>query len=190
MASLLYIHGFLSSPLSAKAQKVKRWLYENRPDIHFLCPQLNPYPDECYHCLTDVVENTPGPIYLMGSSMGGFWATCLVERYDLSAVLINPAVDVLQLMPAYIDQTLTNYHHQASYCLTQMHLQQLARYVVPSVLRKNNYWLFVQTGDEVLNYKLALERYDGCRHSIEAGGDHSFQGFERHIGDAIDFFDV
>ncbi|MBX2809217.1 MAG: alpha/beta hydrolase [Cellvibrionaceae bacterium] len=189
MASLLYIHGFLSSPLSAKAQLVKQWLHQQRPDIDFLCPQLSPYPDDCYQCLTALIARTPGSIYLMGSSMGGFWATCLAERYDLPAVLINPAVDVLELMPAYMDQTLKNYHHQATYWLTASHLQQLSRYAAASVLRKSNYWLVVQTGDRVLDYQRALEKYRQCKHTVEPGGDHSFQGFERYIEPAIDFFE-
>ena len=189
MASLLYIHGFLSSPLSTKAQQVKHWLGQYRPDIDYRCPALTPYPDQCAAALTDIVHQAKGPIYLIGSSMGGFWATWLAEQHPCKAVLVNPAVDVLGLMPAYLNQDLNNYHNEHSYRLNPQHLQQLKRYIVDSPQRREQYWLLVQTGDKTLDYRLAVEKYTGCRQTVEPEGDHSFQGFERLIPQLIDFFE-
>ncbi len=187
MATLVYIHGFLSSPLSYKALQVKEWLLQYRPDIDYYCPQLTPYPDQCAQTLTTLIEQSKKPVYLMGSSMGGFWATWCAERYALKAVLINPAVDVLDLLPEYLNIELKNYHNDETYYLTEHHLQQLASYQYKKLKNLAHYWLLAQTGDETLDYRLAVEKYKGCFQTIEEGGDHSFQQFERFISDAITF---
>lgn len=155
------------------------------------CPSLTPYPDECAQVLQSIVEQAKAdkdPIYVMGSSMGGFWATYLAERYDLPAILINPAVDAMNLMPRYLHQTLPNYHTDAVYYLKTDDLAQLSRYDSPIIHRHNNYWLLVQTDDETLDYRLAVAKYQQCRQTVEQGGDHSFQHFERFHAQAIDFF--
>jgi len=202
MSTLLYIHGFLSSPLSHKAQSMQRWLTLHRPDIEYICPLLTPYPDECASTLVAIVEqkleeqqvggqalSDDNTLYLMGSSVGGFWATYLAERYNLPAVLINPAVDAVNLLPAYIGQALKNYHTDDTYCLKADDLQALSRYDTATVRRHDNYWLFAQEGDETLDYRLAVSQYQQCRQTIEPSGDHSFQGFDRFHGDAIKFFE-
>lgn len=194
MTSLLYIHGFLSSPLSAKAQQVKQWLTLNRPDIFYHCPQLPPYPNPCASILDGLVENIVDKgqgenIYLMGSSLGGFWATWLAERYQLKAVLINPAVSIEVLMPDYIDIELKNCHHSDSYRLVEQDFKDLLAYQVDKLKVLKNYYLLAQTGDETLDYRLAVERYRGCHQFIEKGGDHSFKGFERFIPQALHFFE-
>ncbi len=121
--------------------------------------------------------------------MGGFWATWLAERYCLKAVIINPAVNVDELMPAYLGKHLKNYHHDESYWLTREHLQALHAYRIEHIKQPANYWLFVQTGDETLDYRLAVEKYRGSQQTIELGGDHSFQHFERHIESALQFLE-
>ncbi|MGS2717414.1 YqiA/YcfP family alpha/beta fold hydrolase [Eionea flava] len=193
MPTLLYIHGFLSSPLSYKAQSLQRWLQTNRPDIRFCCPLLTPYPNECAKSLEKIVEtalDSDEPIYLAGSSLGGFWATYLVAKYHLPAVLINPAVDALNLLPNYINQPLANYHTDDTYCLQEDDLVALSRYDTPIIQHTAAYWLLVQTGDETLDYRLAVEKYRQCRQTIEPGGDHSFQGFERFYADIMMFFET
>jgi hypothetical protein len=197
MASLLYIHGFLSSPMSAKAQQMQCWLKQYRPDIAFYCPQLPPYPKQCASILDDLiaviradsVEKNKQPIYLMGSSLGGFWATWLAERYGLPAVLINPAVDIEKLIPSYLGVELKNYHNADTYRLDEKDFDDLLSYRVDKLKSVENYWLLAQTGDETLDYLLAEEHYKGCYQLIEQGGDHSFQNFDRLIPQAINFFE-
>ncbi len=192
MHTLLYIHGFLSSPESFKAQQVKEWLTLHRPDIEYCCPALTPHPEECAQTLISMVQLIRArqqPLYLMGSSMGGFWVTYLAERFNLPAVLINPAVDVLGLMPKYVDIPLKNYHNDETYQLNSDDLKALARYDTPTIKRHKNYWLLVQTEDETLDYRLAVNKYQGCRQTVEQGGDHGFQDFSRFHEPSIDFFE-
>jgi len=188
MPALIYIHGFLSSPLSHKAQQVGEWLGESRPNIVYHCPMLSAYPGEVQNSLEQLVESLlPEPVYLMGSSMGGFWATYLAEKYDLPAVLINPAVKPTSLMPKYVGLPLKNYHTEDTYTLGSRDIETLAKLEVHAPQRLNNYWLLSQTGDETLNYKLGVDYYQGCRQTIEEGGDHGFERFERFIPAALEF---
>lgn len=188
MAALLYIHGFLSSPLSFKAQQTREWLAANYPHIDFHCPQLPPYPAQTQNILESLVENLlPQPLYLMGSSLGGFWASWLAEKYDLRAVLINPAVRPQDFMPSYLEVDLKSYHTDDSYRLNSGHIDEIIAVDIP-ITRKANYWLLVQTGDETLDYRQAVQKYAGCKQTIEEGGDHAFQGFERYLEDSIKFF--
>ncbi len=188
MAALLYIHGFLSSPLSFKAQQTRNWLALHYPHISFHCPHLPPYPAETQHLLEAKVESLfPQPVYLMGSSLGGFWATWLAEKYDLRAVLINPAVRPQAFMPAYLNIDLKSYHTDDSYRLNARHINEIVAADIP-VTRTANYWLLVQTGDKTLDYRHAVDKYAGCKQTVEQGGDHAFQGFERYLDDSIKFF--
>lgn len=189
MATLLYIHGFLSSPLSFKAQQTKQWLSEHRPDINYLCPQLTPYPNECYTVLNELIENCDGDIYLVGSSMGGFWADYFSEKHQLKAVLVNPAVEALQLMPKYVGQLLKSYHSETHYVLSEAHIAALKPFASHTITTPENIWLMVQTGDETLDYTAAVKRYPNCKQTIEQGGNHSFEQFDRHLADIIDFFE-
>ncbi len=191
MPALVYIHGFLSSPRSSKALNVEQWLKRQRPEIRYYCPFLSPYPNEVQECLESLVESLlPQPVYLMGSSMGGFWATYLVEKYNLRAVLINPAVRPFEHMPAYIGKTLKNFHTDHTYCLQPAHIDELAKADVAQVTRSENYWLMVQTGDETLDYRQAVEKYRDCGQLVEPGGDHSFQNFEKWIPEAVTFLET
>ncbi len=197
MASLLYIHGFLSSPMSAKAQSMQQWLKLHRPDIAYYCPQLPPYPKPCATILGDLISAITSdngdkpmlPLYVMGSSLGGFWATWLAECYRLQAVLINPAVDIDKLMPSYLNVELKNYHHADTYRLDEKDFNDLLSFQRGKLANLENYWLLAQTGDETLDYRLAQERYKGCHQTIEQGGDHSFQNFENLIPQIINFFE-
>jgi len=189
IASLIYIHGFLSSPLSAKAEITRKWLLKNRSDIAFYCPQLPPYPNETKRILKNLVEDVlPQTVYLMGSSLGGFWATYLAEKYNLPAVLINPAVSPQDFMPRHLNLDLKSYHTDDTYHLQAHHIDEIMAADLP-LTRHNNYWLLVQTGDETLDYRDAVKKYTHCKQTIEEGGDHSFQGFENHLENIVGWFE-
>ena len=190
MPALIYLHGFLSSPASHKAQQVQAWLEQSRPDLDYHCPLLSPYPQQTQQLLEQLVESLlPEPVYLMGSSLGGYWASYLAEKYDLRALLINPAVQPSLFLPKYIGVELQNYHTDERYLMTEAHAQQLRDVDTPQIKRRDNYWLLVQTGDETLDYRLAVKKYHGCQQHVETGGDHSFQGFENLLPAAIEFLE-
>ncbi|MFD1217373.1 YqiA/YcfP family alpha/beta fold hydrolase [Microbulbifer celer] len=190
---LIYLHGFLSSPQSYKCQLLKQWLQQERPDVIFYTPLISPYPGEAAeslgHLLEELVRTHNGPVGLAGSSMGGFWSTWLAEQHGLPAVLINPAVHPARLMPKHLEQDLQPYSGELqTYRLRQRDVDTLLELEqsLPTPL-EGRYWLLAQRGDETLDCREAEQFYRGQRHTIEEGGDHSFQGFARHMSALVDF---
>ena len=188
MSTLLYIHGFLSSPGSHKAQLTQQWLARHRPDIRYLCPYLSPYPEQTERQLTEIVDSVGvDELGLVGSSLGGFWSTWLVERYGMKAVIINPSVAPHRLVDRVEDQPQHNYHTDDTYIMRAEHGEQFRQRYPQQLQHKHCYWLLAQTGDETLDYREAEQRYQGCLQTIEQGGDHAFQGYETKIPAVIDF---
>lgn len=188
MPTLLYIHGFLSSPQSHKAQQTQKWLSYHRPDWLFSCPFLSSNPAEAKEELDGLMATLGSEVYLMGSSLGGFWATYLAEKYGLRAVLINPAVRAHRHFADLVGKPLKHYHTGQSVTLSDRDLAVLEA-VDPPIADADRYWLLVQTGDETLDYRHAVAKYLGCRQTVEAGGDHSFAGFEGWLPELIQFFE-
>ncbi|NHN37091.1 esterase YqiA [Pseudomaricurvus alcaniphilus] len=188
MAAIVYIHGFLSSPGSVKAEQTRAWLREQRPDVRYYCPYLSPYPEQTQTQLLDLLATIDDPdIGLIGSSLGGFWSTWLVEKLGLRAVLINPSVSPHLLIERVKDIPQHNYHTRDSYVMTSAHAAQF-RALEPEVLQyPQHYWLLAQEGDETLDYRQAVRRYRGCRQTIEPGGDHAFQGYVDKLPAIVEF---
>ncbi len=187
--ALIYIHGFNSSPASLKSCQTAEWLSLHHPDIPFHCPRLNNEPEKAIRQLQALIESVKRPVGLVGSSMGGYYATWLAEQYSLRAVLVNPAVKPYELMLDYLGEN-ANYHTGERYVLEQKHVEEVRRLEVQTPLHREYYWVLLQTEDEVLDYRQAEARYDGCRMTIEQGGDHSFQHFERFLADIFDFLQL
>lgn len=190
MALVLYIHGFLSSPLSQKAQQTEAWLAQNHPQIKFVCPQLSSYPKEAQMQLLQAIEPyDANEIYAIGSSLGGYWATYLLEQNKINkAVLVNPAVSPQQRLPEYVDRPVKSYYTEEVYTLTQKDMAYFVKFDTPGIMYAERYWLMVQKGDETLDYRQAVEKYAGCRQLVEEGGNHTFQGFEQKLPEIYQFF--
>ncbi len=173
---LVYLHGFLSSPASKKAMETAAWMHAIGLHTHYHCLELPPTPLAIEQRLRELFGALAGEsICAVGSSLGGFYATWAAEEFGCRAVLINPAVQPYALVADYIGPQ-RNYQTgeiqlvEASFADD---LRQLERQ--PS--QPKNYWVLLQTGDETLDYRQAVEFYAGCRHSILEGGDHSFAGY-------------
>jgi predicted esterase YcpF (UPF0227 family) len=178
---LLYIHGFNSSPQSHKASILKQWMTQQHPHINFEAPYLKPYPADAVAQLESLVEGYRAKnenIGLVGSSLGGFYAAWLAEKYDLPAVLVNPAVRPFELLGKYIGEN-KNYYNDDHYLFEQKHVDELKTFYVPTHKKPEKLLLMVQTGDEALDFKEATAKYFMSKNMIEYGGDHSFRDFER-----------
>jgi predicted esterase YcpF (UPF0227 family) len=186
---LIYIHGFNSSALSLKAGLVRKRMVELGRGNEFFCPELPDRPRNAVALLDDLVrDSTAASPALIGSSLGGYYATWLAERHHLRAVLVNPAVRPYELLgPALGMQT--NLYTGVRYELTADHLEELRELEVATV-RPERYLLLVSTGDEVLDYRRAVEKYRGSEKIIHEGGDHGFSDFERHLGRVLAFCGV
>jgi predicted esterase YcpF (UPF0227 family) len=186
---IIYIHGLNSSPLSFKAGVLRKRMTELRRSHEFLCPELPHSPREAIALLAGMIEgHTPGETALIGSSLGGYYATSLAERYGLRAVLINPAVAPYDLLASCLGRQV-NLYTGARYELTQTHLAELRALEVDRVTAER-YLLVVGTADEVLDYRIAVGKYRGARHIVVEGGDHGLSDFEPYLDPALAFCGV
>ena len=182
---IVYLHGFRSSPLSVKAQAIVRAVAalpaRARPAL--AVPDLGDRPAAAIRKVVDIVahERDPGaPLAFIGSSLGGYYATHLAERFGARAVMINPAIRPYDDLAPY-KGTQTNMYTGAAFEVTDAHFDELRALAVPRITRPGRYFLLVQTGDEVLDYREAVAYYGGAWQHVQGGGDHAFQGFEAQI---------
>lgn len=182
---IVYLHGFNSSPASGKAKLLGAHLASIARATDYLCPALANSPREAIAQIEALISHS-SPVTLVGSSLGGFYATFLAEKHGWKAVLVNPAVHAHLLLRGALGPQ-KNWYTGETWELTEAHLTELAALDVPAITRPERYLLLAQTGDEVLDYRDAVAYYAGARHIIEAGGNHGFAGFERHIQTILDF---
>ena len=190
---IIYLHGFCSSPASWKSQLLAEEMARRGLAEHFVCPQLSPVPDEAAASVSRLIEAADGPVTLIGSSLGGHYANFLAEKHGLNAVLINPAApqgDFLRGAVDYLDLAKfvgehTHFHSGEAFSFTEAHAAQLKAQV--SRPSPGRYWLLLETGDEVLDYRQAQDFYAGCRQTVLEGGDHGFASFAEFVPQIIEF---
>ena len=188
---LIYLHGFNSSPQSHKALLVKQYMLEKHCADALLCPQIPVIPDEARVFLEQLVEEAlkDYSVSFVGSSLGGYYATYLAEKYSAKAVLVNPSVKPYETLAAYLGEN-TFYFEDGSWDFNESHIQQLKAMDVEKISVPNRYLVLLQTGDETLDYRQAELKYKKARCIIEQGGDHGFTGFERYIPQLIQFSQI
>ena len=181
---LIYIHGFNSAPNSFKARLVGERLRTLGRSHEYLVPALPNRPAQAMVLLRGLVERNPGAA-LIGSSLGGYYATWLAEHYALRVVLVNPAVRPYVLLSGYLGPQ-KNLYTGAEYELTAQHVDELKALDVATITPER-YLLLTRTGDEVLDYRLAVEKYRGAQQRVIPGGDHGFGDFENYLDEALAF---
>lgn len=177
--TLYYLHGFASSSQSVKAVQASRFFATYYPSQPFVVLDLAYTPDEAMAQLTAAMHKAP-PTAIIGSSLGGFLATVMAERYQCRACLINPAVAPHQVLADY----LGHYHHpvlQQDFTVQHCHMAQLEQLMPAQLQQPANYLVLLQSGDEVLDYRKAVSYYRGARQQVINGGDHSFIGFADYL---------
>ena len=186
---LFYIHGFNSSPQSAKARLLGDAV-QAKAGVRYHVPALPYDPQKAVAILEEAIRQClPEPVGLVGSSMGGFYGTCMAEKFALPLVLVNPAVRPYELLRDYLGEN-ENIYTGEKYSFTEEHIRQLKNLDVEPVTRPERYLLLTQTADEVLDYRQGVEKYAGCRQIVEAGGSHGFDGFEHHLPTIFEFFGI
>ena len=184
MSAVLYLHGFLSSPKSVKAQQTKAYFATHLPDVELVVPQLSNYPSKVASQLQQLLVDKPqlldGGLKLIGSSMGGFLSTWLVEQYGGKAVIVNPAVKPFELFRGYLGQH-TNPYSGEVFTLVEQDMTFLKDMDTPMLKAPEAYHVLLQTGDETLDYRQAEDKYRKSSLVVEQGGDHSFVDYQLHL---------
>lgn len=183
--TLLYIHGLNSSALSKKAIQLIALMQSLGLSEQLRVPELHHHPRQAMVQLEAAIAELGRPL-LVGSSLGGYYATHLAERHGLKAVLINPAVNPHQLFDGFVG-TQQNFYTGETWELTRDHVHALAELEVPAPQDPQRYQIWLQTGDETLDYRRAETFYRACALRIQAGGDHSYQGFAGQLPTLLSF---
>ena len=187
--NMIYLHGFRSSALSIKGQQLKQYfLHDQQVQVHL--PDLNQPPLMVMQQLSKLIESLEN-VTLVGSSLGGFYATQLVAKYRVPAVLINPAMRPWRLFRHLFATTPMPYMVTADWTLDDAQLDQLAQMALPFVQDADKILLLLQQGDEVLDYREAQRYYtqaQACSVVItEANGNHAMENFADKIPMAYQF---
>lgn len=180
---ILYLHGFTSGPQSKKVQALAARMAQLGCADRLVCPQLPASPAAAIAQADDLLQKLgagEAAITLVGSSLGGYYATWLAEKHDLKAVLVNPAVVAAIELGRYLGPQTWLYSGEP-FEFTRQHIAELRALEVPRLADPARYWLLVEEGDATLDCRQAVARYAGARQTVLPGGDHSFTRWDDHL---------
>ena len=184
---IIYLHGFRSSPQSEKAQALDAYLKGISYPGEWFIPELAHSPAKIEKQLDELIKGRGDrPVGLIGSSLGGFFAYAMAERYGLPAVLINPAAYPYDLMNDYLG-TQTNLYTGESFEVTREDVERLRDLDPGDPSHPERLMVMLQTGDETLDYREAERRFAHVHLMVEEGGDHRFSSFENHLSGMLTF---
>lgn len=186
---ILYLHGFTSGPQSKKVQALAARMAERGCADRLIAPQLPASPAAAIALAEEVIAKVGADgtaLTLIGSSLGGYYATFLAEKHDLRAVLINPAVVAALELERYLGPQTWLYTGEP-FEFTRQHIAELRALEVPHLADPSRYWLLVEEGDETLDYRVAVKRYAGAKQSVLPGGNHSFTRWADYLDEVLAF---
>ncbi len=186
---ILYLHGFRSSPRSKKASLLRSTLQARGRAGDFVCPELPIAPRGAVGVAMGAAAlEDPARLTVIGSSLGGYYATWIAEQLGCRAVLLNPAIHPSRDLAAYLG-TQPVFFSDRTVDLTADHLVQLQDVDTPVISRPERYFLVAATGDEVIDFRTMVAKYAGCRQRVIEGSDHVLSDFDRYLDPILDFCD-
>jgi len=189
---ILYLHGFRSSPTSMKARMMADAMAQRGLAADWACPQLPASPREAIDLTMGIARrqlegaDTPRALTVIGSSLGGFYATWLAEQLGCKAVLLNPAVEAARDLATQVGEHHM-YHSDAPFVFLPEYVDELAAIHAPRITQPDRYFLVAATGDEVLDWREMRDRYAGCRQRIVQGSDHGLSDFAQWMPEVLEF---
>ena len=192
MASTLvvYLHGFRSSPNSSKAVKTKeaiKALSTMSNPIHWYCPQLLASPKQSMDMVIEYIKANPfDRLIVIGSSLGGFYANYLAERYQCKAVTLNPAVRAPRELAPHVG-VMTAYDSDEPFDFRPEYIDELCALQVERLARPENYFLIAAKGDELLDWKEMVDFYSGAQQLVLEGSDHGISEYSEYLPQVMRF---
>lgn len=188
---LLYLHGFRSSPRSTKAQQVARRVAEHHPGVTLWCPQLPPSPRAAMALVMQGIADWPCErMAVIGSSLGGYYATWVAEQTGCRAALLNPAVHPDRDLARYIGE-LGNWHDpEEKFHFRPEFVAELQGLHSPAITRPERYYALIAKGDEVLDWREMSAHYPGAHQRLLEGSDHAIHDFADHLPEVLAFLDL
>ncbi|MCU0773558.1 MAG: esterase [Ideonella sp.] len=198
VSHLLYLHGFRSSPQSFKARMTGAWIAAHRPGVTWWCPQLPPSPAEAIALVRERLASwqvalggagaagAADAIGVIGSSLGGFYATVVAEAIGCRSVVLNPAVEPARDLASWIGEVQA-WHSDERFHFTAADVQALDAMRPPAITRPDRTLAVIAKGDELLDWREMAARYAACQIVLLEGGDHALSDFERHLPRVLGF---
>jgi len=188
---LLYLHGFRSSPQSAKARQVAARVATHHPGVTWWCPQLPPSPREAMRMVMEGIAGWPADrMAVMGSSLGGFYATHVAQARACKAVLLNPAIDPARDLARYIGEQTAWHDPSERFYFEPRFVDELKALAHDAVADPDRYFAVIAKGDEVLDWREMTGRYPGAHIKLLEGSDHALSDFDDHIDEVFAFLDL
>ena len=188
---VLYLHGFRSSPKSTKARQVAALMAQQFAHITWWCPQLPPSPKAAAALIAQGTDQWPAQsMAVIGSSLGGFYATWLAAHKGCKAVLLNPAIDPARDLAKYIGEQ-TAWHDPAErFYFAPEFVDELRALEVGALPYPERVWALIAKGDEVLDWREMTSRYLDSPQLVLEGGDHAISDFAQHLPQLLEFLDL
>ena len=184
---IIVIHGFGSAGRAGKAMLFRDY-FKSIGEV-CIAPSLSYVPELAIDTLEQLIESSNEEVMLIGSSLGGYYAIYLAEKYGLKAVLINPAVHSSRTLKRVLEMggMARNYYDLSQFEWNAQHVKMLEKYHTDEV-KNGAYLLLLQKGDDVLNYQDAMAKLPNAKTVVEEGGTHPFEGIERYFERITKFF--
>lgn len=187
---VVYLHGFRSSPRSSKAvltgESVKALSTVNQ-SFEWFCPQLLASPKASMDMVIERIEaSTYDRLVIMGSSLGGYYANYLAEKYGCKAVALNPAVRAPRELAQHVGM-LTAYDTNEPYDFRPEYIQELSDFQVDAITNPGRYFLMAAKGDELLDWKEMVDFYKGAEQLVLEGSDHGIAEYPEHLPKVLEF---
>jgi predicted esterase YcpF (UPF0227 family) len=194
LTHLLYLHGFRSSPRSAKCQKMGQAIHQLQAQgraLSWVCPQLPPSPVHTMQLLRDLVESWPkDSMAVIGSSLGGFYATVLAEELGCRAAIINPAVNPARDLARHIGEQTSFHDPQERFFFQPDFIPAFEALSPYPITRPERYWALIAEGDEVLDWREMFSHYQGAQVTLLDGSDHAVSDFDAHLPSLLQWLDL
>mgnify|MGYP000266988680 FL=1 len=188
---VLYLHGFRSSPQSTKARQVATVMATQFPHITWWCPQLPPSPKAAAALIAKGTANWPADrMAVIGSSLGGFYATWLAAQRGCKAALLNPAIDPARDLAKYIGEQSAWHDPGERFYFAPEFVDELRSLEVGPLPHPEHAWALIAKGDEVLDWREMTARYPGSQQVIMEGGDHAISNFDHYLPQLLEFLDL
>jgi predicted esterase YcpF (UPF0227 family) len=188
---LLYLHGFRSSPLSMKAQKMAQWVRQLHPQVQWWCPQLPPSPKEAMALIIQGTQDWPvANTAVVGSSLGGFYAQCFAAVTGCPAVLLNPAVQPARDLSRHVGMQQAWHDPAQSFDFQPHYVDELKALQNTLKLLHSEVFAIVAKGDEVLDWREMTGHLSHAQVKLLAGSDHALSDFDDHQHDILSFLNL
>ena len=188
VSHLLYLHGFRSSPQSTKARQVAARVRERHPQVTWWCPQLPPSPKAAMDMVMQGVARWPaGAMAVIGSSLGGFYATYVAQAKGCKAVLLNPVIHAARELANYTGEQTAWHNPNEHFHFEPRFVDELRALESGPIARPENVFAVIAKGDELLDWREMTARYAGTRMRLLEGGDHALSAFEDQLDEVFAF---